>query len=212
MEATGSNRGRPRVADRDALREHAIEILIREGYAKATMARIAAETGVSLRTLHRYFPSKADIVWGGIEGALASLRDEFERADERAPVIESIIGVVVRVFEQDADRGHSVGRARLRLIATTPELEQTRPDTYRRWREETIAYIARRTRMSPDSVAARAAGAAVQTVIMEALAWWASRDEQASPTETVARALHGLEAVVLWPIRSDPGRPMEQWP
>ena len=195
MNATPPTRGRPLAANPETLREQAISILIRDGYATATMARSAEEVGVSLRTLHRYFPTKADIVWGGIEGALDALRRGFGRADERVPIVEAISEVIVNVFAEDADEGRAVGRARLRLIATTPELEATRPETYRRWREETIAYIARRMAAPADDVMPRAAGAAVQTVIMEALAWWATRADAGDPAATVAAALRGLNAL-----------------
>lgn len=156
------------------------------------MSQIAAETGVSVRTLHRYFPTKADIVWGGIEGSLDALRQGLARADETLPPMDAIAAVVASVFDQDADEV-AVGRARIRLIATEPDLESTRPETYRQWREESIGYIARRLALPPDDVVPQAAGAAVQTAIMAGLSWWAVQDDpELSPVEAVARALRGL--------------------
>lgn len=130
MAANGGRGGRPPIAEEDDLRTRAIAVLQREGYGNVTMSRIAAETGVSVRTLHRYFPAKADIVWGGIEGSLDALRRGLAQADDSLPPLEAITAVVAAVFDQDADEV-AVGRARMRLIATEPDLEQTRPETYR---------------------------------------------------------------------------------
>jgi AcrR family transcriptional regulator len=186
--------GRPPVAEISELRSRALDVLLRHGYRSTTMGRVAAEVGVSVRTLHRYFPAKADIVWGGIEGSLDALRSGFADADEHVPIIDAISAVMVAVFDQDADE-ITVGRTRLRLIATTPELQQTRPETFRLWREETVRFIARRLGASPDEVIPRAVGAAVQTVISEALAWWAIHPSTMTPVEAVTGALHGLRIV-----------------
>lgn len=187
-------RGRPPLAELGELRTRALRVLLEHGYATVTMVGLARQLGMSVRTLHRYFPAKADIVWGGIEGSIDALRRGFAAADERAPIIEAITEVIVAVFEQDADE-MSVGRLRLRVIATNPELQTTRPDVYRRWREATIEYVARRLGTSPHDLVPRAVGAAVQTVVAEALAWWAVQDDDRPAAHTVAEALRGLDLV-----------------
>lgn len=194
MTDSGGRGGRPPIAEEDDLRTRAIAVLQRDGYGRVTMSQIAAETGVSVRTLHRYFPAKADIVWGGIENSLDALRHGLAHADDTLPPLEAIAAVVAAVFDQDADEV-AVGRARMRLIATEPDLESTRPETYRQWREETIAYFARRFGVAPDDVEPQAAGASVQTAIMSGLSWWAVQDDpELSPVEAVTRALHGLSS------------------
>lgn len=186
--------GRPPVSEPDELRSRALEVLYRRGYQGTTMGALADEVGVSVRTLHRYFPTKADIVWGGIEGAIDALAHGFATADESLPITDAITAVVLDVFDQDAD-ALAVGRARMRLIATTPELRETRPETYRRWREQTIEFVARRLEASPSDIVPRAVGAAVQAAIDEALAWWAAGDRDASPAQAVAEALRGFDVI-----------------
>ncbi|MER8003855.1 TetR family transcriptional regulator [Streptomyces sp. NPDC095613] len=193
-----AQRGRPPLADVGVLRERAIGILLRDGYPNVSMARLAGEVGLSVRTLHRYFPTKADIVWGGTEGSLDTLRRHLDETDADLPILDAITVAVVGVFSQDAD-GPSLSRARLRIIATTPELQSTRPETYRGWRDETIAFIARRTGTSVHDVSARAAGAAVQTAIAESLACWAADDSGESLADSVTRALLGLGALAASP-------------
>ncbi|SEB08522.1 acyl-CoA-like ligand-binding transcription factor [Leifsonia sp. 21MFCrub1.1] len=183
------------MADEDDLRTRAIEVLRRDGYGAVTMKRIADELGISVRTLHRYFPAKADIVWGGIEGALDALRRALSEADDALPPWEAISAAILSVFAQDAD-AFAVGRARMRLIATEPELESTRPETYRQWRDETIGFFSRRLGLPADDVVPQAAAAALQSTIMAALAWWAVQDDETlTPADTVARALDGLASV-----------------
>ena len=54
--------GRPASADHGQLRIQMLQVILRDGYEHVTMAQLAAEAGISVRTLHRHFPSKADIV------------------------------------------------------------------------------------------------------------------------------------------------------
>ncbi|MFF2050242.1 TetR family transcriptional regulator [Leifsonia sp. NPDC058194] len=195
MMEPGRNRGRPPLVDEDDLRARAIDVLREHGYSAVTMSRIADEVGVSVRTLHRYFPAKADIVWGGIEGSIDALRASLRHADDRLAPFDAITAVVVQVFEQDAD-ALAVGRARMRIIATEPNLESTRPETYRQWREETAAFFARRLGLTPDDLIPQSAAAAVLAAIMAGIGWWAVQDDETlAPVTAVKRALGGLGAV-----------------
>lgn len=191
MPETHRGRGRPRSANVSALRMRALDILIDRGYDAVTMSEIAADAGMSVRTLHRYFPTKADIVWGGLDGALDTLRSALETTDERLSIIGAVTEAMVSVFHEEAEEA-TFGRARLRVIALTPGLEITHPDVYRRWREETVAFVARRSGADPADVRPQAAGAAIQTTIMEALAWWAMRNDDVAAADVVAEALSGL--------------------
>lgn len=191
MRDTNRQRGRPPVGDEDDLRTRAIEVILRHGYEQTTMSEIAGELGLSVRTLHRYFPAKSDIVWGGIEGAIDALRRGFADVDPGLPVLAAVKTATLAAFAEDQD-DIVLSRARFRVIASTPGLESTRPETYRMWREETVAFIARRLGVPSDSLQARSAGAAVQAAVMTALSWWAEQDVQGTPADAVANALDGL--------------------
>lgn len=196
MTEPSRSRGRPQLVDVDALREQAIDILREHGYRNVSMSRIADEVGVSVRTLHRYFPAKADIVWGGIDGSIDALRAGLVHADDALSPFKAISAVVVAVFAQDAD-SLAVGRARMRIIATEPDLENTRPETFQAWREETTAYFAGRLGLPPTDVVPQAAAAAVLAAITAALSWWAVQDDaNLTPVVAVERALRGLASLV----------------
>lgn len=62
--ATGL-RERKKARTRDAIREKARRLFREQGYAATTVAQIAEAAEVSLSTLFRYFPAKADLVMGG---------------------------------------------------------------------------------------------------------------------------------------------------
>ena len=191
MEHTRPRIGRPPIADPEALRSRLLGFIERAGYGNTSMASLAAEAGMSARTLHRYFPAKADIVWGGIESSVETLTLELDNADDGLPVIEAVAAAVARVFDQNAE-DLAVMRVRLRLIALTPELRANRSATFEGWRHAIIGFVAARRGEDPRSLVAVSAGTAVHTVLLEALSWWALHSEAADPAATIAAALHGL--------------------
>lgn len=193
MQQAKRGRGRPSTAETEDLRLGAVELILRRGYAEVTMTEIAVDLGVSVRTLHRHFPAKADIIWGGIEGSLDALAGALATAPTGVSVLDAIAEALHEVMQGGEDAaGLELTRARLRVIARTPGLETTGPETYRRWREETTAFVARRLEVSPDELRPRVIGAAVQAAIDEGLRWWAVQDDAGSPTEAVVRAVRAL--------------------
>ncbi len=155
------------------------------------MGSLAAEVGMSVRTLHRYFPAKADIVWGGIEVSVDALTAELRDTDESRPTVDAIADAVASVFARNVE-DLTVMRARLRLIALTPELRTNGSTTFEGWRHAIIRFIASRRGEATDSLVAVTGGTAIQTTIMEALSWWALRSDHADPSGCITHALRGL--------------------
>lgn len=181
-------RGRPRLLDPEELRRLAIRIVARDGYQATTMGGIASELGMSVRTLHRHFPTKADIVWGSIDESFLVLDEALGGAGEDVPIIDALVGALDAAFGipgQDAET-----QARMRLIATTPELQAHRSDAFLRWRRQIVQFITARTGL--DEPVALAVGAAVQAAILAAFADWATGPSELPAASAVARALHGL--------------------
>ena len=78
--------GRPATIDPDAVARIALRLFAERGYEQTSMEDIAGAAGIGRKSLYRYFASKADLVWGGIEpvaeaagraldGALDAARD-----------------------------------------------------------------------------------------------------------------------------------------
>jgi len=173
------------------LRGRLLELLERTGYEQTSMGSLAAEVGMSVRTLHRYFPAKADIVWGGIEVSVDALTAELRDTDESRPTVDAIADAVASVFARNVE-DLTIMRARLRLIALTPELRTNRSTTFEGWRHAIIRFIASRRGEATDSLVAVAGGTAIHTTIMEALGWWALRSDLADPSGCITDALRGL--------------------
>ncbi|MFZ3454097.1 TetR family transcriptional regulator [Arthrobacter sp. 7Tela_A1] len=194
MEHNRPRIGRPPLADPEVLRSRLLGFIDGAGYDQASMGSLAAQVGMSVRTLHRYFPAKADIVWGGIESSIETLTRELDNADDGLPVFEAVAGAVSRVFDQNAE-DLAVMRVRLRLIALTPELRANQSATFEAWRHAIIGFVARRRGEDARGLVAVTAGTAVHTAILEALSWWALHSEATDPAATIAAALSGLGAL-----------------
>jgi len=188
MTAHRPARGRPPLADVDDLRTRATPVILRLGYADASMARIAEELGVSVRTLHRYFPTKADIVWGGIDGSAQALHEAFAHVPADLTLIDALVAAITDLFASEAG-GYELARSRLVLIASTPELRAARPGTYLQWRAELALFIAAWKGVPVDAIEPRTLAAGVHAAMDEALSWWAEHSDAPTPIEAVVESL-----------------------
>jgi AcrR family transcriptional regulator len=65
--------GRPRASSREVLAEAACELFLEQGYAATSVSDITRRAGVSRSSFFNYFPSKADVLWGGLDERIAEL-------------------------------------------------------------------------------------------------------------------------------------------
>lgn len=184
--------GRPPKADAEVLRGQLLGLIERLGYENATMGTLAQSVGMSVRTLHRYFPAKADIVWGGIEPSIDVLTAELDARPSKEPIVEAIAQAVSGVFQRN-EEDLGVLHARLRLIALSPELRANRSGTFEGWRRTVTNYVAMRKGESPQGLIPVTGGAAIHTAIMEALTWWGVQDGAQDPSGCIVEALRGLQ-------------------
>lgn len=200
MSAESSTRGRPPVVSHAELQDRALSVIEQEGYSAVSMAQIATYCGVSVRTLHRYFPSKADIVWGGFEYSLQALQESISKQTRTAPLLETVEGVLNEVFDlnlfHSVDAGAQFNRRKLALIAQTPELVHARSETFDAWRTELASLISERIGDQPDGLVANVLGRALHSAIMEALTWWAAHGGERLPRDVVIEALGGFAHLV----------------
>ena len=190
------------MTDVASLRAAALPVIERRGYEQVSMTALAGELGVSVRTLHRYFPTKADIVWGGIDDSLTALTTSLQEADEGGPILDAVALAVERVLEQNIEELPTM-RARVRLIARTPALRSARSTTFERWREELIRFAARRQDEAPTALVPIVLGSALHEAVSQALGWWALADDGTPPGACVWRAFEALAALP----GSDPPQP-----
>lgn len=191
MEQHGARIGRPPKAEPEALRGQLLDLIALVGYENASMGSLAESVGMSVRTLHRYFPAKADIVWGGIEVSIDALTAELNAAPDSSRIIDAVAHAVTNVFAGNAEDLDTM-RARLRLIALSPELRTNRSSTFEGWRQAVIHFVATRRGEPAQALIPVTAGAAIHTAIMEALSWWGLQDDSLDPADCIGQALHGL--------------------
>lgn len=191
MDNNGARIGRPPKAEPEALRAQLLDLIAVVGYENASMGSLADSVGMSVRTLHRYFPAKADIVWGGIDVSIEALTAELNAAADSSPIIDAVAHAVTNVFARNVE-DLKIMRARLRLIALSPELRTNRSSTFEGWRHAVIHFVATRRGETSQALIPVTAGAAIHTAIMEALNWWGLQDDSLDPSECIAQALHEL--------------------
>ncbi|MFJ8806354.1 TetR family transcriptional regulator [Streptomyces sp. NPDC102490] len=113
-------RERTRRAVRAELADVAIGLFVRQGFDDTTVEDIARAAGMTKRSFFRYFPTKEDVVFDGID-----LTGEKVVADIAARPAEEdpwdSLRQVLRAWQEEIHAGEQV-LATLRLIEATPAL------------------------------------------------------------------------------------------
>lgn len=115
----------PEGARRQALMEAAAAVFIRDGYAAASMDRVAQEAGMSKRTLYRLFPSKAALFEATIHDSLIPAHMDPELA--REPELHTALARMLEAAGRHLLALRPVGIFRLVIAeqGRTPELAET---------------------------------------------------------------------------------------
>src|SRR5271165_2155098 len=101
---------------RNAILEAATEVFRKVGYERASMATIADRVGGSKTTLYGYFPSKEELFWDAMVGAIQT--QQGEKALELLDPSDPDIATVLRSF----------GEAYLRLFISRSSIAVTRTE------------------------------------------------------------------------------------
>jgi AcrR family transcriptional regulator len=135
--------GRPVTIDPDAVAAIALRLFAERGYEQTSMEDIAREAGIGRKSLYRYFSSKAELIWGGMEPVI----EASGRVLDSARVDGAADGDVLAVLRAAAVAGVAVlpdlavTRGRLRLIAEHPELASRSYESLARQRDMACSYL-----------------------------------------------------------------------
>lgn len=154
-----------------AVAEAAFELWVQRGYAATSWIDLAEATGVSVRTLNRHFPSKADIAWVGIPSAIERLNQAFSQIGDDVPVADAIRRAVAVSISHDP-RIQRSNRAWLRVVSEEPEIAGMAQRAYRPWIEALAAHVHRRCPTLPPANSLVIASA-YQAAAFAALCQWA---------------------------------------
>lgn len=111
---------------RGAILHRAAIVFARDGYDRASMARLAGECGVSKALLYHYYASKEALLFDILQNHLSALVEAVEEADDPTlppeARLEALVGALLEAY-RDADAEHKVQVDALRLLPD-PEQDQ----------------------------------------------------------------------------------------
>src|SRR4051812_18917103 len=186
-------RGRPPEADRDQVSAVALRLFERKGVERVTMDEIAEAASVSRRTLFRLFPSKADLVWDGLNEVLGAVKlraASLARTKSSLKVlVEELLALTLRLLEDPV--AAKLVRRRLRLIAASPALFNHKAlEELQQVIATAVATHAPKTK-EPASLVARS----LVAVAFGAMLWWAEHEGTMTALEAIRAAFHALAQV-----------------
>jgi AcrR family transcriptional regulator len=170
-------RGRARELQRDAVRqaiaEAATTLFLDSGYERTTMDDIAREVGISVRTAFRYVETKEETILGPMAEIGDAIAARVRAAEPGYSAWEALVHAVARFADDLAAEGET-GKARSRLLATTPQLRGGLADKRRHWADAISPAVEERL---GDRVVARAMVAAVLAALDVVVEHWAFGEE-----------------------------------
>lgn len=183
------SRGRPVEIDRSHLSEVAVRLFDERGFDAVSAAEVAEAAHVSRRSLFRYFPTKADLVWDGFERSLQFLQQLLDESTERDPK-----RAAMRAIVETAERAPSLEttRTRLRIIDTHPELLAVGSGQLRNQAGILRAFLIGR---GIDPLPARVIAIALTMAAFTGYLHWATATEEPHPGPTVRQALEALSEI-----------------
>ena len=179
-------RGRPRIGDPDAISEIALQLMTRDGWTSTTMQGIARATGVSTPTLFRYFPSKAAVLWHGMDENAERFRTEFAGRLGQVVVVDAILDSYIAMLHSDQSRLRLI-RTRLTIMEHEDEAAAASWSKFDEWRQLVTSFVAQSSGESGDSLMVRVAGAVIWSGLSAALSAWALTDA-ADPAPFISAA------------------------
>jgi AcrR family transcriptional regulator len=146
-------RERKKEQTRRLLTETARRLFAERGFDHVSVAEIARTAEVSETTVFNYFPSKEDLVFGGLEAFEREMLDSVRGRAEGEDALEAFAGFVLRprgiLASQDreaADRLLEISR----MIATSPTLLAREQQILARYTRSLTALLAQETGAAPD--------------------------------------------------------------
>jgi TetR/AcrR family transcriptional regulator, regulator of mycofactocin system len=155
---------------RARLERAAFDLFAERGYDETTVDEVASRGGVSARTVFRYFPAKADLVFGDAAADLTTLRAHLAGQDQALPALAAI-RIALSEFSQQI--GTWTNAERIRLIERNPTLMARSLAERELWAEAIAAELAARRGLGAPDERARLGGLLVISILVSALRDWA---------------------------------------
>ncbi|RZU33651.1 TetR family transcriptional regulator [Blastococcus saxobsidens] len=175
---------------RSRVERAALELFTSRGFDAVTADEVAETAGISRRTFFRYYPTKADAVWGDFAAHVGRLERLLRAADGARPVLATICAAYAEVNGYgDADL--PVLRQRMRLILTEPALQAHSQLRYAEIDRVVAEHVARCTAEDPAALLPRLVAASTRAAATSAFAAWLA-DERTDLGDQLRRAFDEL--------------------
>jgi mycofactocin system transcriptional regulator len=188
---------RPRIGRRPStthaeLEAVALDLFVARGFDETSIDDIAAAAGIARRTFFRYYPSKADLVWGDFEAQLEQMRSGLAAVDPSVGMMAAVHRGVVE-FNRLPPEQVAAHRRRMALILGVPSLLANSTLRFAAWRSVVATFAAGRLGVSPDDLLPRVIGySALGSAVAAYEAWLL--DSRSELTELLDQALGALAA------------------
>lgn len=194
-------RERTRNVVRTQLAEAALKLFVEQGFDATTVEQIAAETGLSRRSFHRYFSSKEDVLgqW------FAEMGQQIAAALAARPPHEPPWLALRRSFDDLVHRMSARPQARVmtRMMLNTPALHASHLHKYAHWRELLADVLQNRLTESgsaPARIAAVALAGAALAGLESAQQEWVAEGNQRPLDELTDEAMNAVAPLTAAPI------------
>lgn len=199
-EAAVGLRERKNRRTRRAIVQAAAELILEDGYAAATIPRIAARADVAPRTVSTWFPAKDDILFDEIDEAVARATEHLRSSDG------DVVDRIQRWLADESGRERhdpDVYRLREAAIAHDPDLRARAHRHLDRVQSEVAAAVARDVGGAAEDVGVQAFTGAVMAYLfaLRALGLEPREDDAAQRAAGIAFLRSGLAALRTGPRR-----------
>jgi len=128
-----SLREEKKAATRRAISEATAALLLEEGTAAATVARVSERAGVSARTFHNYFADIDEALEEFLRKAFAAIAEQIAALPEELSAAEAIEAIIIDALKEDGFELYSASTLvllgdRTRAESATPPAEETLRD------------------------------------------------------------------------------------
>lgn len=181
-------RGRPVAVTAEEIEAVALRLWSEHGFHEVSVADVAAEAGVTARTIFRRYPTKADIVWGPLAASFQILSDALEQTSPRAPLFERARTALVEMIREGDV--HPTAQHRIRIVGRTPELQSSTSAPFRLWRQSLYDFAV--AQPGVDALRAQVFAWSVQSTALAGLIWWVEQEPGTAPWQAVDEAFAQL--------------------
>ena len=165
-------------AGRARVERAALDLFLTRGFENVTSDEVADSAGISRRTFFRYFPTKADAVWGDFAGHVRRLARLLDAADPGQPVLASVCAAYVEVNDYP-EAELPLLRERMRLILGEPALLAHSQVRFAEIDRVVAGHVAARIGGSPGDLLPRLVAASTRAAATTAFEAWLADERSA---------------------------------